>query len=123
MPRTVASKITPGMVNWCRALSDQDACRLLKRTVPQAPNWQHYRTEGPLRIAKPTWAMVDKLMAAGLISWTKRREHDFIAHLTVAGLAEAAHEQAPVIVKGEDAWPFPSSSRFNPDGSAKASPP
>lgn len=104
------SAITPAMQQWCRALADLSVCRLVKRTVPEAPKWKQYRTEGPLRCAKPTWAMVDKLEAAGLVEWIERRPHEWVAVLSELGRSEAERDVKPPTAPATG-WPFPFSSR------------
>lgn len=104
--------ITPAMSTWCRALVDLSQCRLVRRTVPEAPAWKQYRIEG-MRCAKPTWAMVDKLMAAGLIQWVEREPHVHVAVLTEAGRKEGTREVAAVSVRAaRTEWPFPCSTRY-----------
>lgn len=103
------TKITPAMQQWCRALADPAVCRLVRRTVAEAPKWKQYRTEGPLRCAKPTWAMVDKLMAARLITWSERKPHESVAYLTALGYREATRE-VKAVTAAVTCWPFPVSA-------------
>jgi hypothetical protein len=106
---TAPAKITPAMHRWCRAISDRTYCRLIKRLVDGRKDWPHYTIEGQ-KLAKPSWAMVQRLEEAGLITWDRRSQpHEFIASLTTAGRAQAEIEdefKAPPLTT----WPFPVSA-------------
>jgi predicted transcriptional regulator len=97
------------MRKWCHAIADLADCRLVKHVKPAHPDYKKYMTEGPLRIPKPTWDMVDRLQAARLIEWAKRSPMEYVALLTEAGRAEAAHE-VRVPKTPLTCWPFPVSA-------------
>lgn len=103
------TKITPGMTKWCHAIADLSDCRLVKHVKPAHPDYKKYMTEGPLRIPKPTWGMVDRLQSAGLIEWGKRSPMEYVALLTETGRAEALREVRVQIPK-LTSWPFPVSA-------------
>lgn len=99
-------KITPGMQKWCHAIADLADCRLVKHVKPAHPDYKKYMTEGPLRIPKPTWDMVDRMQAAGLIEWGKRSPMEYVALLTTTG-RELAEREVPVPRTPLTCWPFP----------------
>lgn len=115
-------KITPAMAEWCRALRDLTDCRLVRETYGPSEYQKTYIVEGPLRKAKPTWAMVARLEQAGLIQWENRgagrrlyvvglpdRTIEHVALLTAAGRAESEKDM-PVVVQTSATWPFPVSA-------------
>lgn len=115
-----APKLTPAMIEWCRAIADLTGCRLVRTTRLDAPTWKHYRTEGINRKQpKPTWAMVDRIVEAGLIGWAFRGTNrgtgyeECVAVLTDKGREIAAREVEAAAVKLRS-WPFPVSAHVDP---------
>ncbi len=105
-------KLTPAMIEWCRYVAtDVRHARLVRRTHPDYPEHKHYRTEGWPRPLKPSWAMADKLLAAGLIRWRPYGKDQHIATLTAAGRVAAntgVKKEAPPLT----CWPFPVSTVY-----------
>src|SRR3954469_14193715 len=97
------------MQDWCRALHSGD-CWLAKIIHPNYPDHFTYVTDGAQRKAKPTWAMADKLVDAGLIEWLQTSKPlEFAAALTPSGIAQAQIEvEAPQAKL--TSWPFPVSA-------------
>src|SRR4051812_44326178 len=111
-------KITPAIEEWCRALENGVDCRLVRETHGEDLRHKTYVVEGPLRKSKPTWAMVDRLEEARLITWESRgfgrhlyiaglpdRVTEYVAKLTAAGRGVAAREMK-VVVPRSNTWPF-----------------
>lgn len=114
-----APKLTPAMVEWCRHIAFPKEARLLRViTRPDYPQYPTYRTEGWPRKLKPSWAMADKLVEAGLIRWRrfgrdrKSREPQFLATLTPAGRAAANHGVKGARKPKANEWPFPVSTVY-----------